>query len=361
MKTVTLCLIISLGFALDVSAKTPLAAVQADAKDLLTNIEKASPEAMAVWPGFNPDDYAQIILGRDAQKNIQHMVVINHPRATELGQAHDLGNGAWLIINPKPNPHLASVENFEFNLPILGQPAFVIGSDCADTDFDMSCMRNAEFAAYHLHEMFHRYQDDHFIDSGHVDQDAYDYSADNLYLARLENEILAASSQETDQTVLIEMAQRLVALRAVRSAASDFVTLDEQQERYEGTASFIEHNLGHSIGSSLHAGNYGTDLTYPIEEGSVKADFGFGRFYGTGAAILHLADRIGVKDMPSDIEGGMTPMQVLAKIAPVPAQDAEAIVSNVIADLDPNALLRADADQWAAWAKTEPSIWDDFE
>ena len=87
---------------------------------------------------------------------------------------------------------------------------------------------------------------------------------------------------------------------------------------------------------------------------SVKRYYTFQRFYRTGAAILHLLDLLGVNQVQSEINQGMSPAEVLIAYLNVTEEEVDQLTSNARNTYDPDGLLRATAVRAAAEAANDP-------
>jgi len=92
----------------------------------------------------------------------------------------------------------------------------------------------------------------------------------------------------------------------------------------------------------------------------IKDHWGFGRFYGSGAAIMRVAELLGVEDMPAQIEQGRSPAEVLAGATGVAPEDVDALVQEARAKYDPDGKLAAEAEEASERAADEPDPFGDF-
>ena len=82
-------------------------------------------------------------------------------------------------------------------------------------------------------------------------------------------------------------------------------------------ARYLEHRLaGGDTRFTYHGGNYDVDLlgdpdAVPEFGETVKGYYGFGRFYGTGAAILRALDLLGAAGVAEAVTEGQSPAEVL--------------------------------------------------
>jgi hypothetical protein len=252
----------------------------------------------------------------------------------------------------KPD-ELAARAPFDFSVDIGGENTFVLISSTEDPV--MSPDSN-EFIALIIHEEFHRYQLDSFSTPTYSqDVEGYDYSPQNIELAMLEDRIhIALKDAETIERQRA-LGTQLVAVRAKRLKRDSRVGLDEGQERFEGTARYVESSIGNAIGSSYNDDNYVTDLITSNDTG-VKEHFGFFRFYATGASVMGLLDTLAVNDASQKIQDGMSPMEVLASAIPIEETTWDGLIIEARAEHDPDEELPAAALEASETARHEPAV-----
>lgn len=110
--------------------------------------------------------------------------------------------------------------------------------------------------------MFHRYQNQRFTGPfGDQDVQNCPVTADAIAMAALEERALAEALETNSQLVRETAARRLSALRMARLQADERIVLDNEQERFEGSARYVEHRLaGDDIRFAYHRGNYSAEL-----------------------------------------------------------------------------------------------------
>ena len=97
--------------------------------------------------------------------------------------------------------------------------------------------------------------------------------------------VAKAGDRATQQGLL----RHFITIRSQRMGSFATVALDNEQERIEGTARYIEEEI--AIGQANSAFELSSDL---LSEGSIKDTFAFGRFYATGAILTQaIADLYG--------------------------------------------------------------------
>ena len=217
-----------------------------------------------------------------------------------------------------------------------------------------------------VHEAFHRHQIEEWAPSATTQYlDGYDYSPANLELALLENRILVAAYQAEDPDDLDALARQFAAVRAVRHQRDHRIAHDEEQERSEGSARWIEHRIGEEIGFVYTSNNHTQDLNRYDQRlsdpealaGGIKDFFSLNRFYSTGATLLWLLERLGVSDATRQLKDGKTPAVLLAEHL-APLGELDELVAGALADHDPENRLGAIAATLAELALGEPSIGD---
>lgn len=328
----------------------------------LTNFARVSPRSSAAWPGFDIRQIPILIVFRDAAGDPVRALALNHPNPPALGQSVNVGpltdgSRASEITNLKFQNELKKIENFVFSLELGGAPTFVLSLDQESVYIFLQTDRT-EFIAYVFHESFHRHQLDNF-ENAHDDdsQEADDFSEENIYLSRLEDLILLETKDARSTSELEILGAELVALREKRRARDVRVAIDDHQERIEGTARYLEAFLVGDMGATYNLNNLHHDLEVELAEIGIKEYFGFGRFYSSGAMVIHLLDRLGARGHKEAIAAGKSPMDALRD--ELRSRGISANVETVIRRLDPHGSLHRQAEEWARVAENEPDIFAD--
>ena len=257
----------------------------------------------------------------------------------------------------------AEIPHFEFNADLAGVDSFVM---IAGGDDELLNPAHVDWTATFIHEMFHRYQGTRFRGTaGDQDVENYAYTADKLELATLEERARAEALTAADARAWETAARRFVAIRLVRLQADARVVLDNDQERFEGSARYLEHRLaGDDTRFAYHGGNYDIDLlgdpdAVPEFGETVKGYYGFGRFYATGAAILRVLDLLEAAGVAEAVTEGQSPAEVLIEHLGVTPAEAPQLVAEACAAYDPDNELPAAAERAAATALTEGPVFSD--
>ena len=343
-----------------------LDAVSADARSLIESWRSAVSASRGVWPGYDLAAIPTVLVLIDAGGTVTAVVAFNHPDPTPLGgpilrldvDGHDVA----VVGSPADPDALAAMAPFDFFADIGGVDTFVVIGQDGAAGIEPG---TPGFAALMAHESFHRFQFDNWS-SGDVvqDVDGYDFSAANLELVLLENRILIAAYEAGTMVETEHLARQFAAVRTARHERDARTSLDEQQERYEGSARYLNHLIGDSLGSVRTATNHPGQLVLygdsidrsTAADVGVKFFFGFGRFYSSGATLLALLDRLGVSisDIASGLRDGATPAELLAqRVGPVGTSDP---ISAIMAEHDPDAALPVGALTLAELALEEGSV-----
>ncbi|ASK18515.1 hypothetical protein [Halomonas sp. N3-2A] len=189
-----------------------------------------------------------------------------------------------------------------------------------------------------------------FKENERVDQDAYDFSPGNLHFALIENQILLEMAVTDDLSHLTELAKDFVQVRSYRTAHFPHVDLDNQQERYEGTARFIEVQTGMST----------ADATFDLVgtgymQGHIKDAYAFGSFYASGTILTNEIARLCGDAGLTEIQNGHSPFDVLQNHLDASLSTA----ANIAQAIDPDSALVELAQQHSKWAADELSWWNE--
>ena len=154
------------------------------------------------------------------------------------------------------------------------------------------------------HEAFHVYQEAGGFEPG----PGFDFFTALAYYPELDADYLAFCMLEDrlygDATIPLEEKAAALATatrirRGILSRNKNTRLLDDDSERNEGTASYVEHRVAHEA--------FGRPYP-PVSGGSNRV-----RTYGTGAALGRLLDALGVSWKPR-VEAGMTPSDILVSV-----------------------------------------------
>jgi len=316
-----------------------------------------------VWTGFDPAEHPAIVILRDKKALRKGVLAINHPNPTALGEStavpvEGLTFTSHTVTNPVDAAAMDNMKFFNFNFMAGGVDSFAISATPGDSLFDAEL---PEFNAFFMHEMFHRYQNMGGFKETFVDQSiaTYPFTAENIELAVLEERALYAALVATAAEQRNQAIKHFAGLRLARRAAEPRVTLDDAQERYEGSAKFIEHRMAKDDVSFQHnQTNYAQTLTTDLSliyQGTIKQYYGFARWYNTGASILELAARSGMTNIESAIEEGQSPADLLINEMGVTQTMAEALVTAAKLAYDPDNKLPEQAKTAAEMAESEPN------
>ena len=337
-----------------------------DARLLIDIWSSAVSATRGVWPGFDLASIPAVLAAIDDERAIGAAVAFNHPNPQALGAPartlHVDGHRIVVIGEVADPDWLAAQSPYQLTADVGGTDTFVLIGEESDEYYDPE---TPLFIAYLAHEAFHRYQSDEWT-SGTTRQyfDHYDYSVANLELVLLENRILVAAYRAEDPGDLQRLARQFAAVRATRHERDYRVAHDEEQERIEGSARFIEHRIGETIGA-VHATstNHPRDLeqitqilaTAPeLLHDGIKVFFSLARFYSSGATLLVLLERLGASDVVQQLQDGRTPARLLARHV-VPLGDLDELVAGARADHDPDDRLAAAAATLHGLALDEPA------
>ena len=211
--------------------------------------------------------------------------------------------------------------------------------------------------------MFHRYQFARFGGRrGAQDIENYAFDADNIAMATLEERALKEAVTAGDRATREAAARRFAAIRSTRFLADRRVVLDHDQERFEGSARYLEHRMaGDDTRFRRHGGNYKAGLVGDPDALSqrrlgIKEYYAFVRFYATGAAVLRALDLLGAAGADRSVEGGESPADVLIEHLGVSQPDMPGLIADARAAYDPDNELPAAAERAAAAAAKEGPV-----
>ena len=349
---VLLLLLLSIGVASCAAPATQLAPGELavlEAVDLALATEHDHGEE--IWPGFSLVEEPLLIHrpgGRSflvAAPATVDGVEVTRPSLSHLPRVLEIP-AEEISVNPSVL--------FSRDVPIRGVTAFMI----RHTD----AMKPLRFFRLLVHEVFHRHQHRHFL--GERTQPLCRYPMEDRDLvagALVEQRRLATALTATDDDDARRSLRRYIGYRLSRydtaAAGLDAHTIEDWEERLEGTARFVEERYV-AAADLVDAAAATRALAASLQDLPPK-DLQKWRYYKTGAALLHLAARLIPGDPWSQrVDDGQAPFDVamgaggsgpVAPAAPDPRvlDEARAVVTPALdAQLETErALLEAWPDQ----------------
>lgn len=282
-----------------------------------------------IWSdGFRLDQDI-VYLVREDDENALYGYVINHPRPEEIEGASRLTLSDDLALPPVyrvDNLDKARLARhpFDFEYSLAGESVMMMKYTSPNVD-SFTSPTAEDWDLFLAHEAFHRYQDRNWkINDNDQDLSNYNFSTDALALILLEQHILHAGLNAADSAARTEALRQFAAVRNVRieTYGRQIVTLDSEQERFEGTAFYLEDNIRVLSGRPLlNLREYLVPSLASFAESDVREYFGFGRFYETGSALSRLLDLQGVA-WRNDVANGKTQYDVIKDHYDISDRDA---------------------------------------
>ena len=333
----------------------------------VANLALGYTGAQGVWTGFDPGEHPSVVPYRSDGGEVESALAINFPAPEKLGDATALSadppfRSLHLIanVNADIKAKLREIPYFDFNLVLGGVDSFVMVAGGGDAFLDPSRL---DWTSFFIHEMFHRYQFARLGGRrGAQDIENYAFDADNIALATLEERALKEAVTAGDRATREAAARRFAAIRSTRFLADRRVVLDHDQERFEGSARYLEHRMaGDDTRFRRHGGNYEAGLVGDPDALSqrrlgIKEYYAFVRFYATGAAVLRALDLLGAAGADRSVEGGESPADVLIEHLGVRQPDIPGLIADARAAYDPDNELPAAAERAAAAAAKEGPV-----
>jgi hypothetical protein len=277
-------------------------------------------EGEAIWPGFSLVE-EPLLIHRPGGRSF----LVAAPAAVpgDAVSRRSLEHLPRVIVIPAGEISVNPSVLFSRDVPVRGVTAFMI----RHTD----AMERLRFFRLLVHEVFHRHQHRHF--AGERTQPLCRYPMEEQDLVagalveqrRLAEALTAAGDDDARRSL-----RRYVAYRLSRydtnAAGLDAHTIEDWEERLEGTARFVEERYVAAAGL-LDAATTIRTLSATLRD-LAPQDLQKWRYYKTGAALLHLAARL-LPDEPwsQRIDDGQAPFDValdaagdgaIAPVAPSP-------------------------------------------
>ncbi len=347
---------------------SPPAAAGEWTEEVIANLATAYTGATGVWAGFDPGAYPALAVYRTPEEEFASALAINFPSPETIGEPTPLSvEGTpfrslhyFTDLNADVGERIATIPRFDLDTGLAGVATFVMIAGGGEEYFEpFSFVWTATF----MHELFHRHQIVEFrgFATGQ-DFENYPFTAENIALAILEDRALREAITTGDAGIRETAARRFAALRMARLGADNRVAHDNDQERIEGTARYLEHRMaGDDTRFFHHAGNYewglfGDPQQRPEVQVSVKQYFGLTRFYASGAAVLRTLDLLGATGVDVAVQGGKFPAEVLIEHLGVTEAHVAQLVADARAAYDRDNSLMAAAERAATAAASEESV-----
>ena len=286
-----------------------------------------------IWNAdYRPQD-EPILFVRTKDGEFSHAYLINHPAPNNVAGAVRMNGDALQGLPPiyrlsQLSPQqLEFIGNFDFEFPIGGSDVFAVTyqkrslskvrkaledetvyQEPGESSF--ADVASQDWILFLAHEIFHRRQFKLWTQfENNQDLDSYDFSAENIAMILLEQEILIdglrSDTKKAAQLALVQYA----AIRQYRQSrfGRQIKTLDSAQEIYEGTSRYIEHRFGEILlNSEFNTRNFAEIIENDQElfsKSDTREQLGFGRFYASGAGVAALLDRAEI-DWKNNIKFG---------------------------------------------------------
>ncbi len=350
----------------DTAASEAPESPSASAQLLIDRWHAAVSASTGAWPGYELAAIPAVLVSVDREGAISAVVAFNHPNPDPLGSPilrQDVGgHEAAVVVEPTDPDALFAMAPFDFYADIGGTSTFVLIGQQGDPATEPD---SPAFSALLAHETFHRFQFDNWSEDATVHSlEGYDLSQASLELVLLEGRILISAHEAASAAEAERLARQFTAVRAARHEASPSVGLDEQQERIEGSARYLEHLIGDTLGSTYASANHAGELMFyddldadaAAQLDGITSFFGFGRFYSSGATLLALAQRLGtpIDDIATRLSDRTTPAQMLEQLVEPVGEIGDALDA-AWAEHDPARRLRETAAVLAERALQEDS------
>ena len=317
-------------------------------------------ETTNIWDGSYRLDQDILYLVRKDAKNDLYGYVINHPNpdafeeARRISLPNDLNLPPVYRIDKLDRAQLAESPNFAFDYSLGSESVMMMKYTTPEVD-DFAAPSNSDWSLFLAHEVFHRYQEQTWRENdNNQDLSTYDFSAEPIALILLEQQILkAAINASSDVAAYTEALKQFTAVRSLRidKYGDQIKTLDNEQERIEGTSLYIEHQVGELLqNEQTNLSTLGQNLLEEYTQ--VRASLGFDRFYETGAVLSYFLDQTDI-NWHDAIKQGDTPYDLLDNTLNI-GSDQRQLVNAAKKRFDFAALLQK-AERLAEIAAKEPS------
>ena len=270
-------------------------------------------QSASLWnTSYRLDQMPLLLVYRDAEGKDRHAYLLNHPHAKQLASAEPLVFDPSLLPLPPmvklttlPRAEglnqndLSQLQYAEFQWPLAGVPTLVVFyRDSGEDSF--SIPTSASWDAFLIHEGLHHHQEGLWRQRDDELQNVRDYPLAQVDIADILLEtqaLLSALSAKTEEGRR-QAVRHFVSVRTARMTSDPIIHgMDGTQERYEGTAHYLEHRLKAIIPNSAIP-DVATLLRGNLSIHGNRLSLAFGRFYASGAALSMLLDQLAIDWKP---------------------------------------------------------------
>ena len=265
---------------------------------------------------FQFDKNPLMLVHRDNEGNFPFAYLLNHPSAASLPNSELVpidGLPPAYKLTDVPNKVLLNEHIiFDFGMTIGDTPTFIMVYNGAINAGPYLNPGSDVWASFLVHEGFHDQQFSSWKSSFNFIQNAANYplAANDIASIHLEHLLLIDALNAPNKQMRHEALKRFVAVRSERMKASELVNyMDGPQERYEGTALYLEYRLEEFLPNPKQL-SMNERLSHALRPNANRHDLTLARFYVTGAALSYLLDEVGIEWKPL-IEMGQSQFKVL--------------------------------------------------
>lgn len=296
-------------------------------------LEVFETHGQEIWgASYQLDKNPLMFIYRNSNSEFTHAYLLNNPKVASLPTAqfvkNDYGLDVYKITDLPNKARLNEASHFDFQVPIAGKKTFVMIYNDAKVD-PLAAPVSANWDAFVAHEGLHDQQFSswkmNFSDI--QDKGNYPLEADDIASIWLEHKLLIDALQIQEESTKKEILKSFVAVRSNRMEQNNIVKhMDGPQERYEGTALYLEYQLAKFIPNPRQISLI-NHLEMTLSLNAKRHELAFGRFYSTGAALSSLLDDLGLS-WKQQLEDGSTQYEVLSKHFALSTKEKEQLLSS---------------------------------
>jgi hypothetical protein len=292
----------------DLPRATPLTEKEAEALDMvrvMLDIDGTSGES--IWPGFSARSIPLLVFRPSGRSFVVGLE--QPPPESEPITVAGFGTPVFLVDSSKLG--LSAGLPFARETRVLNVDLFVVRHK--DTDGKEDWFRLL------VHELFHRYQYDHWEKTEFPEECRYPYDSDeNSLLSFAEEKLLVSlldgiGTHPADTAGLaalyVEIRGRRKALPGSGSAAA---AIEEWEELSEGTARYVEDKYAVAAGFT-DGKRVAAVLKAYLQQGFKPQNLQKWKYYRTGETLALALEALAVPDWKEACAGGWTPLATLAK------------------------------------------------
>jgi len=325
---------------------TPTTSAEAIDKIFFSHIKKAGDELAkgVIWKGYNFGSTAMYLIYRnEAGTPVRGYLINPSEEVSGAIKINDTDNQGLKVykydqaITQANNKLKAGNDAYDFDYKI-GNGNYYI------QQYTDHSVNDYEAISLATHEVFHSFQVSSTWTSNNnelQDENNYPLTKELLSYQLLLLKIAQKMPAETDKTKIRSYLEMFVALRSEEMRLDPSTTklvkfMANNQEEGEGSARYVEYAINYKIFPDFasNAPSFSDENIAELQSAKdVRNTFAFGIWYGTGASVIYMLDRLGV-DIETQIQSAKNNFEVAESFLNLTATQKAATLNKAKAEFN---------------------------